>query len=135
LAMETQQSIFLESTIGELADLCSELESANITVEAISATDSGDFGVVRMVTSDPRQTSAILRRRQVSFLETQVVTARIPNDPGLVEEASARLARMGVKVHYSYGSSPGAGEDPLVVFRVSSPSRAEEVLRFPDSDG
>ena len=128
MAREIQQSIFLENAVGELADLCSELQAEGVNIKAIAVVDSGDFGVVRMVADTPEKARDILRKRQVPFLESEVVTATLPDRPGALADASRLLAEQGVNIQYVYGSAPAAGETAFVVFRVSAPSVAEEIL-------
>ncbi|MDO8587492.1 MAG: ACT domain-containing protein [Armatimonadota bacterium] len=127
MAKEIQQSIFLENAVGKLANLCSELKAAQVNVKAISVVDSGDFGVVRMLTDNPEKTSDILKERRLSFLESQVITSLLPDKPGALADAARELAEAGVNIQYVYGSAAGEGR-ALVVFRVSAPSLAEEIL-------
>lgn len=128
MTTEIQQSIFLESDEHELDDLRSELMKECVDVKAISVVDPGDFGVVRMVTTDPLKTAQVLRRRRIPFLETRVVIVRLSEGIS-AESASRALADKGVRPLYGYGGEVADDGDAIVVFRVSSPSRAEEALR------
>ena len=49
-----QLSIFIENKSGRLANIAVNLGEININIKAISLADTSEFGILRLVVSDPQ---------------------------------------------------------------------------------
>jgi len=56
-----QLSIFLENKSGRLTDVLEVLGSENIRITALTVADTADFGILRIIVSEPEKTRDLLR--------------------------------------------------------------------------
>jgi hypothetical protein len=121
-----QISVFLENRSGRLTEVTETLGHAGINITAQCVADSSDYGVLRMVVSDPVQAAKLLRRRGLSVTLTDVVCLETPNVPGALHKALEHLSNAGVSVDYMYAFANG--HTALVLIRTSDIARTVEVL-------
>jgi hypothetical protein len=125
--MKVQQlSVFLENRSGRLTEVTETLGHACINITAQCVADSSDYGVLRMVVSDPVQAAALLRARGLSVTLTDVVCIETPNVPGALHKALEQLSTAGVSVDYMYAFANG--QTALVLIRTSDITRTVNVL-------
>ena len=125
----TQISVFLENQPGRLADLLDVLSDAQVNLQALSVADSADFGIVRLIVSDPDAVLLAIRNADMTAATTQVLRVEIPDVPGgLSRTVVAPLARAGVNIEYVYAYSELRLERAVVVLKVDDLERAEEAL-------
>ena len=55
-----QLSAFIENKAGRLAELAETLAANDVDVSALSLADSADYGVARMIVSDPEKAAKVL---------------------------------------------------------------------------
>jgi len=129
MARATQFCVNLENKPGMLAKLGAALQRAKVNIQAISVVDNVDCGMVRFVAVPAAKARAALKRAKMSFCQQTVIAAKLPNLPGELAKASARLARAKVNIHYVYGSTGAAGHDAMVVFSVDNLTKAAQLLK------
>lgn len=56
-----QLSVFLENKSGRLTEVLEVLGEENIRITALSIADTSEFGILRMIVSDPAKAGEILR--------------------------------------------------------------------------
>jgi hypothetical protein len=113
-----QISVFLENKSGRLATITKVLGENGINIRALSIADTTDFGVLRLIVSDPSQALAILKENDFTVSETDVIAVSIADEPGGLARVLGVLDNVGVNIEYMYafvGKSHGNAE---VVFRV-----------------
>lgn len=68
-----QLSVFLENKTGRLARVAEILATKGINMTAFSVADTSDFGILRLIVSDPESAGAALRENNFSVNTTNVV--------------------------------------------------------------
>ncbi len=121
-----QLSVFLENKSGRLHELFATLGSANINVSACSVADTSDFGILRMIVSEPDKAREILKAKSFSVNVNEVISFATPNTPGALAKGLEILAGAGIGVEYLYGYS--IGEKSFIALRCDNPEKA--VLEF-----
>jgi hypothetical protein len=81
-----QISIFLENRPKQLSGMCKALSAAGVNISTLSLADSADFGIVRMIVDDHAKGCDALAKAGFAVIETDVVTARVPDRPGGMAE-------------------------------------------------
>ncbi|GHU15158.1 hypothetical protein FACS189441_6440 [Betaproteobacteria bacterium] len=61
-----QISIFLENKYGKLSEILSLLGKEHIRIIAATIADTSEFGIMRIIVSDPQKAYAILKENNVS---------------------------------------------------------------------
>lgn len=124
-----QVSVFIENRPGRLVEMLSALREKKINIEAMSLADAPDFGIVRMIVSDPRLGVDVLHQAGFTARSTPVLRVEIPNRPGgLVETVAQPLAKANLNVEYIYGFLGGTPETAVVVVKVRDLEAAEKTL-------
>lgn len=114
-----QLSVFLENRSGRLTEVTEALASQRINITAQCLAESSDFGVLRMVVSDPERARKVLSERGFSVNITDVLCLTTPNVPGALHRALKILSDRGISIDYMYAFALGVGEKALVVLRTS----------------
>ncbi len=102
-----QLSVFLENKSGRVSELTRILGEANINLSAFTIAESSDFGMMRMVVSDPEKASNLLKEKGFALSLTDVLCLQTPNTPGELNKALAILAENGVGIEYMYAFADG----------------------------
>jgi len=100
-----QLSVFLENKSGRLNEVSGLLAEAGINMSAFSIADTSDFGILRVIVSDPDKALKILREKQFSASLTEVICLICPNEPGALARALDILSKEDVQIEYMYAFS------------------------------
>lgn len=100
-----QLSVFLENKTGRLNEVARILAEAGINMSAFSVADTSEFGILRMIVSDPEKALAILKDADFSVRLTNVVCLKSPNEPGALARALQILSSESVFIEYLYAFS------------------------------
>ncbi len=123
----TQLSLALENKPGQVAKVAATLARAKVNIEAISVVDSAEVGVIRLVTSSNAKARAALKKAGLNAIQTPVIIAKLPNEPGALAQAARKLAAAKVNVEYIYGSAARKGQPSTIIIGVSDIKRAARV--------
>lgn len=128
--MKTKQvSVFVENKPGRLVAMLDALKAENMNIRALCIAEGADFGIVRMILSDPAKGVEAMRKAGFTITETTVLQAEMPDEPGgLLDTVAKPLAEAGINLEYFYAfidPSPGKAN---IVLKVSDPDRAVKVL-------
>lgn len=123
-----QLSIFLENKTGRLTDVTQLLGKAGINLSAFSLAESADFGILRVVLSDPEAAKKLLVENGFTVNLSDVVCLYVPNTPGTLSEALLSLSENKVAVEYMYAF---AWKDDIarVIIRPDNITRCIDVLQ------
>lgn len=122
--MSVQQiSVFLESRPGHLRRVLDAFEEAGVSVRGYSASDTGDYGIVRFVVDDPERALAVLTDMGAACSSTEVLCVRLDDEPGELARVMGVMADCGVNVAYSYSLI-----STYIALSTPDLARAEELL-------
>ncbi len=101
--MSVQQiSVFVESKPGHLVRVLEAVEEANVSVRGYSASDTGDYGIVRFVVDDPERALEVLRDMGCAAKITDVLCLKLDDTPGELARVINILSSCNINVQYSY---------------------------------
>ena len=123
-----QLSIFLENKVGRLAAAMKLLGDNGIDISALSLADSADFGVLRLIVSDPAAGQKILQENGITVRITDMVAVAFDDVPGSAAKAISLLADNGISIEYMYACIGSAEGKALMVVRADDKEKAESVL-------
>ena len=124
----SQISVFLENKSGRLAEVTRTLADNQINIRALCIAETIDYGVLRLIVSDPDAARQVLTDAGFTVTETQVVVVEIPDRPGGLAQAIEGLAARGMNIEYIYAFVTTSGENANVVFRLEQPEEAAGLL-------
>ena len=122
-----QLSVFLENRSGRLTEMTDILGKADINLSALSIAETSDFGIIRMIVSDPEKGLKILKENNFSVSLTDVICLSTDNKPGALSEALKVLSNADISVEYMYAFS--MGERAFVVIRTEKIEQTIEELK------
>lgn len=121
-----QISIFLENKYGKLNEVLGLLADAGINIIAANVADTSEFGIMRIIVSDPERAYAILRENNVSAHMVAVLAIAMPAVPGSFRTTIAHFTKAGLSIEYMYSFSM-CGRAILIV-RINDTEGAREVV-------
>lgn len=122
--MSVQQiSVFLESRPGHLRRVLDAFEEAGVSVRGYSASDTGDYGIVRFIVDDPARAMSVLEDMGAAATTTDVLCLRLDDEPGELARVVGVMADCGINVTYSYSLI-----STFIALSVKDLARAEELL-------
>ena len=124
-----QISIFLENKSGRLANVTKVLGDNGVNIRALSIADTTDFGILRLIVSDPEKAWNVLKTEGFTVSSTEVIAVQIPDQPGGLASVLASLESLGVNIEYMYAFVGKSNEEAVVVFRVESIDQAIPILQ------
>jgi hypothetical protein len=122
-----QLSIFLENKSGRLNEVSQILGDFGINMSAFSLADTSDFGVLRLIVSDPELAFKVLRDSHFSVSLTDVICLNCPNKPGALGRALQILSDNKVSIEYLYAYS--MGDSANVVLKPNQLEQCIKVLQ------
>jgi len=121
-----QVSVFLENKSGRLNEVTKILGEAGVNISAFTIADTSDFGILRMIVSDPNKACETLKQNAFSVQTTDVVLAKTPNKAGSLSKLLEILQQEEVFIEYMYAFSM-KDEGAVTVIR---PTRVERCLEM-----
>ncbi|MDR0538691.1 MAG: acetolactate synthase [Tannerellaceae bacterium] len=122
-----QISIFLENKYGKLGEVLTLLAQEEIRIIAASISDTSEFGIMRIIVSDPLKAYAILKRENVSVNLSEVLAIVTGSCAGSFADSISFFTRAGISIEYMYCFS--AGGKSILFLRASNYEAAREVIR------
>ncbi|HEY49132.1 MAG TPA: amino acid-binding protein [Dehalococcoidia bacterium] len=125
-----QVSVFVENQPGRLEAILEVLESKQISIQALSISETAEFGIVRMILADPDAGHEALRQASFTTRKDWILAAEIPDVPGgLLNSVAKPLADAGVNLKYFYAYLEHAVNKAMVVLKTDDLEKAEQVLK------
>ena len=103
-----QLSVFLENREGRLDEVLTVLGKNDVNIVALSLADTADYGMLRMIVSDPMKGRMVLKEAGITAMLTDVVAIRVPHATGSLSKAMHALVEAKVNVEYMYAFANGA---------------------------
>ena len=123
-----QISVFLENKPGKLAELTGLLNSNAINIRALSLAETEDFGILRIIVSDPYQTVTVLKEANYVCSVTKVLAIEMSDEPGSLYHILQVLGENGVNLEYTYAFITRKKDRAYMILRVTDNDMAVEVL-------
>ena len=125
-----QLSVFVENQAGRLVAILEALKQKEISIRALSISETAEFGIVRMILSDPEAGHEALRQAGFTCRTDWIVSAEIPDVPGgLLDSVAKPLAEAGVNLKYFYAYIEPKTDRAVAVIKTDDLDRADEVLK------
>lgn len=124
-----QLSVFIENRKGRLEQVTEALMESNINIASFSLADTSEYGLLRMIVSDPEEGKRVLKEEGFSAMLTDVIAVKIAQKPGTLHEVLKVLSDEGISVEYMYTLAT-AGKDTSIIMKLSDPGCALKVLEY-----
>ena len=122
-----QLSVFLENREGRLDEVLKVLSLAEVNIVALSLADTSDYGMLRMIVSDPDKGRSALKEAGITAMLTEVVALRVPHATGSLCKAMYQIVKGEVNVEYMYAFANGS--DAAAVLKSDDAARVVDILK------
>ncbi len=122
-----QLSVFLENKSGRLTEVLEALGEENIRITALSVADSSEFGILRLIVSDPEKARDLLKKNSFTVNLTEVISVMAPNEAKYYAKVLKILSDLEISVEYTYAFSVGAKS--IIILRCNNTGVAIEALK------
>lgn len=121
-----QISVFLENKAGHLNKILAVLAQNNININALTVADSSDYGLLRMLVSDPEMAVEILHSENFPVRIHEVISLEMSAAPGSMSKIIDLFYAAGLSIEYVYAFS--FGSKSVLVLRTNDREKAFEVI-------
>jgi hypothetical protein len=122
-----QLSVFLENKSGRLTEVLEALGGENIRIKALSVADTAEFGILRLIVSDPEKARELLKKKSFSVNLTEVISVIVPNEAKHYAKILRILSDLEISVEYTYAFS--VGDKSIIILRCSNTEEAIKALK------
>ena len=125
-----QLSVFLENKSGTLVSVLRLLKKENIQLIASTIADTADYGIFRIICSQPEKAYNVLKEAGVAVSLCDVFAIELDDRPGKAADAIELFAGEGINVAYMYSFLlNGKG---VLIFRTDNTEKAAEIIASND---
>ncbi len=127
-----QVSVFVENKSGKLAEVIKTIGDNAIDIYALSIADTTDFGVLRLIVSDPDKAKEVLKEKGMVVKRTDVIAVVVEDKPGGLAHVLDVLRDKGIGIEYLYAFIGKNENGANVVMKVDKPEEAVKLLGLTD---
>ena len=107
------------------------LETAQINIRALTISETGDFGIVRMVLPDAEEGQKSLRDAGFTTRIDNILSYYMPDVPGgLLNNVIKPLADAKVNLKYFYAYTEPSTQQAVLVLKPDDLEKAESILQL-----
>lgn len=122
-----QITVFIENRAGRLEQVTQVLKENNINIVSLSLADTSDYGLLRLIVSNPDKAVAFLKESGFSAMITNVIAVKLTQHVGKLGELLSILSGAGVNVEYMYGLTTG-DENASIVIKTGDQKKALDAI-------
>ncbi|MBP9992095.1 MAG: amino acid-binding protein [Bacteroidales bacterium] len=133
-----QLSIFVENRQGTLIKVLQLLKEAGVQLIASTIADTVEYGIYRIICSEPDRAYSILRDKGISVALSDVFAIELDDQVGRAADTLTLFSEAGISIAYMYSFLlKGKG---ILVFRTDDNEKTCQVIReqglkyIPESD-
>lgn len=124
--MISQLSIFIENKPGALETVLSLFKDAHIDLISTTLADTQDFGLFRVICTEPEKACLVLKENGITVTLTKVQAIELDNRPGMAADALKCFAADDLSVKYLYSFLlKGKG---ILIFRTDNVAKASAII-------
>ena len=121
-----QLSVFVENKEGKMLSIAKLLKENKIDIKTLSLADTSDYGMLRMIVSDPEKAFAVLREAGYPSNLTELLAVKAKDYAGCLYDILEALSGGIDNIEYMY-TLPDVGE-PYIVIKIADPAAAEKLM-------
>ena len=120
--------VLLEDRPSMLGRVCLALADREVNILALQSFTIGGKMVTRFILDNPQVAKTVLNSHQLTFVEAEIVLAKIQHRPGEIARLASRLGEADININYAYCGLEPETNAPLVFFGVADVGEASRIL-------
>ena len=122
-----QLSIFIENQSGTLLKVLELLKKSRIQMIACTIADTAEYGIFRIICSEPDRACASLKEAGVAVAISEVFAIEMNDRPGGAADAVKAFSDAGIGITYMYAFLlDGKG---IMIIRTDETEKARELIK------
>ena len=128
--MFDQITVFVENKPGRLEEVVGTLADNRINLHALSLADTTDFGIIRLIVSEPDRAVNVLKEKNLMVKTTEVIAIGMGHNPGELHAILRKLKALDISIEYMYAFTTRHEQyAAVVVLRVANQDAVLEKIR------
>ena len=123
-----QISVFIENKQGRLSDIADALALNGIDISALSLAEAEEYGVLRMIVSNPHKAKEILLKQGVIGKVTKVLAVAIDDVPGGFASSLHLLTDSGIEINYMYACMSKERGKAIMILSIDDVEKGEQII-------
>lgn len=121
-----QLSVFIENREGRLEKVTETLAKHRINIVSLSLADTTEYGVLRLIVSDPMKGKQVLKDAEFSAMLTDVIAVKLPSQVGKLQGVLNTIVAADLSIEYMY--TLATGSDASIVLKVNDTEKGIRIL-------
>ena len=121
-----QLSVFAENKSGTIQRVLDLLKEGNIQIIASTIADTTDYGIYRIICSEPTRAYETLRSAGIQVSLTDVFAITLENEVGKAADTIKLFSDAGIDISYLYSFM--LGNKGILMFRTKDAEKAHEII-------
>lgn len=126
--MPFQVSVFAENRPGKIERITDVLSKNRINIRAITISDSGDYGIIKLLLDRPEAGCDALKDVGIAATLKEIIAVKMEDAPGGLHTVASLLSEKGINVEDAYGFMIKSHENAIFVFQVENVKHVEKLL-------
>ncbi len=126
--MVKQISIYAENRKGAMRAITRILSEGGINIQSFVTNDSAEFGIIRMLVSDPELACRRLAEAGYQVKRTTVMAFEITDEAGSLDRLLEYVENANVNIDYLYTSFDRESAGPVIVIHADDVEELERYL-------
>lgn len=127
--MIKQISIFTENKKGAMLNVTKTISESGISLFSAVTNDSAEYGIVRLVVSDPEKCFNVLNENGYLCKLTDVIAIEITDDAGSLTNLLDIIDKTHININYLYSAYDRESGKPLVIIHTPDAEIVEKSLK------
>jgi hypothetical protein len=119
-----QLSVFIENRVGRLEQVTETLKENGINITSLSLADTSEYGMLRLIVSDPANGKKVLKEAGFSTMLTDVLAVKLPHKIGMLHELLKTLTSVNIEYMYALATNDNAA----MILKISNIEAAQKAL-------
>ena len=110
-----QLTVFIENRTGRLDEVLEALKEADINIISLSLADTSEYGLLRMIVSQPEKAKEALKAKDFTAMLTPVLGVKLSHQVGQLQVLLAEICKAGINIEYTYALATGSDDASIVI--------------------
>ena len=119
-----QLTVFIGNKEGRIEKVTEILKENDINITSLSLAESVDFGLLRLIVSDPEKAKDAIKAEGLSARLSDVIAVEISNEPGSLHGLLTALTEFNIEYMYVLSSA----EKASMIMKIKDYEAAETVI-------
>lgn len=128
-----QLSVFLENKEGRMLSTLEVIEEIGVNIRALSLADTSEFGLLRLIVTEPMKVKEELEKRNFIVKITDVLAVAMDDEPGGLNKILRIIDEEKINLEYLYAFVEQQKYDAIVILRLEDMEKGAEIFEKSDA--